>query len=296
MTTIDLRLGDWRTALDDVSEVDAVITDPPYGARTHDDESLSKQVVSATGQATRTRLSYSHFTPDDVREFVDAWIPRCRGWFAAMTSDDLIMVWKEAFEKAGRYAFAPVPWIKKRPRLIGDGPSSWACYIMVCRPRNVEFSRWGCLPGAYLPGARLDGEKTQEHIGGKPLWLMRDLVRDYSKAGNLICDPCAGSGTTLIAAEVEGRRAVGAELDPATYEKAKALIAKPRTIDLFAIARQKKEKAPTPLDLFPEPTMIPCPAECDDGIVITSYASDDGKVITVQEDCETCEGAGEVET
>ena len=295
--TIDLRLGDWRTALDDVSEVDAVITDPPYGARVHDDESLIKQTKSATGQATRTALSYAHWTPDDVHEFVSSWAPRCRGWMLAMTSDDLLMVWKDAYEAAGRYAFAAVPWIQKRPRLIGDGPSSWTCYIMISRPRTVEFSRWGCLPGAYLPGDRLDGEKKQHHIGGKPLWLMRDLVRDYTNHGDLVCDPCAGSGTTLIAAEIEGRRGVGAELDPDTHQKARTLISKPRPINLFAETHvRKKAKPPTPLDLFPEPTMIPCPDECDDGIVITSYTSEDGKVITTEEECRTCVGEGVVQS
>ncbi len=58
-------------------------------------------------------------------------------------------------------------------------------------------------------------------MGGKPLWLMRSLVRDYSRPGDLICDPCAGGGTTLLAAATEGRRAVGAEMDPKHYEIAR---------------------------------------------------------------------------
>jgi DNA modification methylase len=52
--------------------------------------------------------------------------------------------------------------------------------------------------------------------------MMRDIVGDYTRPGDLVCDPCAGGATTLLAAYQTGRRAIGAELDPATYAKAKA--------------------------------------------------------------------------
>jgi site-specific DNA-methyltransferase (adenine-specific) len=212
----DLRWGAWEDELANVVEVDAVITDPPYGARTHDDESLAKQVVNATGQATRSRLGYSAWTPTHVDAFVNSWAPRTKGWFCAFTSHDLIGAWEAAYERHGRYPFAPVPWIARRPRLIGDGPSSWTCYLMVSRPRNREYATWGCLDGAYLPGAR---EETLV-VGGKPLWLMRAIVRDYTRPGELVCDPCAGGGTTLLAAGMEGRRSIGAEVDPDTHARA----------------------------------------------------------------------------
>jgi site-specific DNA-methyltransferase (adenine-specific) len=62
-------------------------------------------------------------------------------------------------------------------------------------------------------------------VGGKPLWLMRELVKDYSRPGELVADCCAGGATTLIAASLEGRRAIGAELDPDTFAKAQTRIA-----------------------------------------------------------------------
>jgi len=46
---------------------------------------------------------------------------------------------------------------------------------------------------------------------------MRAVIRDYSRPGDLIVDPYTGSGTTLLAAAIEGRRAIGAEMDPNTY-------------------------------------------------------------------------------
>jgi DNA modification methylase len=79
------------------------------------------------------------------------------------------------------------------------------------------------------------GKRDDERIvvGSKPLWLMRALVRDYSRPGDLVCDPCAGGGTTLAAARAEGRRSVGAELDPETWRKACERLAKPSTLELF---------------------------------------------------------------
>ena len=228
----ELRLGDHRDVLADVDDIDALIGDPPYGARTHDDASLAKQVVDATGQATRQRLGYSHFTTTDVRGLVDCYAGRVRGWWALFCSHDLIGAYEQAYRSIGLYSFAPVPWVSRRPRLIGDGPSSWCCYLMVARPCTVEFSRWGCLPGAYLPGPNDEGRG--QVVGYKPVWLMRAIVRDYSKPGDLVVDPFAGSGSTLIAAADEGRRAIGAEIDAEHHAKALTRIVAPRTAELFA--------------------------------------------------------------
>lgn len=220
--TIDLRLGRWQDVLADV-ECDLLLTDPPYGERTHRGNS---ERIEGMG---RSALSYDAWSPDNVREFVASWAPRCRGWFASMTSDDLVPVWREAYAAAGLYDFAPVPVLQHRPRLSGDGPGSGTIYLMVARPRSSAFMSWGSLPCWYEAPIDRAG-----HIGGKPLGLVQALVRDYSRRGDLVCDPCAGFATTLIAAAAEGRSAVGAEIDPATHTKAAARIARGYTPSLFA--------------------------------------------------------------
>jgi site-specific DNA-methyltransferase (adenine-specific) len=53
---------------------------------------------------------------------------------------------------------------------------------------------------------------------------MRAIIRDYSRPGDLIVDPCAGGATTLIAAAIEGRRSIGSEMDETTFKKAQARI------------------------------------------------------------------------
>lgn len=209
-----LRLGRWQLALADAGMVDTLITDHPYGARTHASEATREDGHDVDGLAPE----YSHWTAADVMDFAQAWSARVRGWIVAITSHDLIPAWEAAYEAVGRYGFAPVPCVINgmSVRLRGDGPSSCAVYAMVGRPRSAEFARWGTLPGAYT-GSRENGAEGGR---GKPSWLMRALVRDYSRAGDLICDPMAGYGATLIAALDEGRRCIGSELDHAAYDEA----------------------------------------------------------------------------
>jgi methylase of polypeptide subunit release factors len=218
VSPIDLRLGRWQDALADVTTCDAVICDPPYSARTHEGHNaMEEQTMALTGQETREAIAYAEFTAATVAEFVSSWAPRCTGWFASMTSHDLIPAWESAYRSVGLLSFAPVPIIQKRPRLIGDGPSSWAVYLMVARPRNRQMATWGCLPGSYdaptVKGAGI--------AGCKPLGLMRAIVRDYSEPGDLIVDPFCGSGTTALAAAMEGRRCITSEEKPEHYAIAK---------------------------------------------------------------------------
>lgn len=52
------------------------------------------------------------------------------------------------------------------------------------------------------------------HPTCKPISLIMDTIRDCSNIGDIILDPFAGSGTTLLAAERTSRKAYVMELDP----------------------------------------------------------------------------------
>lgn len=239
--TADLRLGRWQDALADVEMVDAVITDPPYSARVHDGHDDGAELANRAGKGwkrsdggvdtfrPRRELNYANWSPDDVDVFVDAWAPRNRGWFVILSDSELCPAYRAAFERNGLTGFQPLPCLipGMTVRMCGDGPSSWAIYANVARPKAL--SKWGTLPGGYYGKP----ERTIA-VGGKPVWLMRALVRDYTKPGDLVCDPCAGGATTLLAAVTEGRLAVGSEMDPETYAKAKARLARGYTPDMFA--------------------------------------------------------------
>ena len=233
---MDLRLGDYREVLADVV-CQAVICDPPYGQRTHQGRRTDRDgrfVRPGSGWVSERGLDYAHWTPDDVSAFVQFWAPRCKGWFACMTSHDLVPHWLAAYDAAGLYSFAPLAIVTpgSNIRLCGDGPSSWTVWLVVARPKTMRA--WGTLPGAYVFGHGGTERKLNPVAGGKSPELMRALVRDYSRPGDLVCDPCAGGGTTLLAAAQTGRRAIGSELDPVTHAKAlKRLANTPVTTDLL---------------------------------------------------------------
>ena len=58
----------------------------------------------------------------------------------------------------------------------------------------------------------------------KPLKIIRTLIRNSSKKGDLICDPFMGSGTTGVAAKIENRSFVGIELSEKYFNAAKKRI------------------------------------------------------------------------
>lgn len=64
------------------------------------------------------------------------------------------------------------------------------------------------LPGAFRSSVR---QADKHHITGKPTDLMRQVVK-ICEPGGVILDPFAGSGTTLVAAKLEGYNYLGIEL------------------------------------------------------------------------------------
>jgi DNA modification methylase len=55
---------------------------------------------------------------------------------------------------------------------------------------------------------------SREHPTMKPVELVRRCLHNSSVPGQVVLDPFAGSGTTLVACHVLGRRGFGMELDP----------------------------------------------------------------------------------
>lgn len=85
---------------------------------------------------------------------------------------------------------------------------------------NVELGRHGryrtnvwAYAGANSFGAGRD-EDLADHPTVKPVAMIMDAIRDCSRRGDIVLDPFAGSGSTLLAAHRTGRRGCGVEIDP----------------------------------------------------------------------------------
>jgi site-specific DNA-methyltransferase (adenine-specific) len=145
-----------------------------------------------------------------------------------MFGDHISVQWAlDEIEEVGWYSFAPVPWAKTgaAPRIAADGPSPHAEFIAVGRPvRKMVKPELRYRPGWYHGSCR---GGTRGFVGSKPLWIMERLLGDYSEPGDVVCDPFAGTGTTLLAARRMGRHAIGAERDESAFALARARLAEP---------------------------------------------------------------------
>lgn len=59
------------------------------------------------------------------------------------------------------------------------------------------------------------------HPTQKPVGVLKELIQTFTDEGDIVIDPCAGSGSTLRAAYELGRPSYGFEVDKGFYKKAK---------------------------------------------------------------------------
>lgn len=77
--------------------------------------------------------------------------------------------------------------------------------------RETAHRRTGAMDTPYLRGETF---RVNAHPTVKPVDLMRHLVRLVTPPGGTVLDPFLGSGTTALAAEMEGFAWVGIEKEP----------------------------------------------------------------------------------
>jgi len=80
-----------------------------------------------------------------------------------------------------------------------------------------------------------DGSKEYPkiHPTQKPVGLLKQLIEIFTDEGDIVIDPCAGSGSTLRAAYELKRPSYGFEVDKNAYKKAKEFMLNDEELDLI---------------------------------------------------------------
>lgn len=69
-----------------------------------------------------------------------------------------------------------------------------------------------------------DSETPKVHPTQKPVPLLRRLIEIFTDKGDTVIDPCAGSGSTLLASAQLGRKAYGFEIKKDFFREANKLV------------------------------------------------------------------------
>lgn len=199
---------------------DAIVTDPPYGT--------GARRRSKRGDMTSLTTLRAQWDVWDV-----AWVYHAApllgpggklvSFCPVQLSGDLV----EAAARCGLPFRCSLHWLKPNPAPHFDGRLSNALEHMMVFGGGTLNSH---LDSNVFTCAS-DQKQRVKHENHKPVDLMRWVIRLVSPQRGWVLDPFCGSGSTLVAAALEERNAVGVELDPdyaaAALAAAKA-VAQPR--------------------------------------------------------------------
>jgi site-specific DNA-methyltransferase (adenine-specific) len=205
--------------------IDALITDPPYSSggqfRGDRDTRGNRKYV---GDETSAELPQFDGDCRDQRSYLlwsTMWIDQARrkmrdGGIAILFTDwRQLPVTTDALQAGGLIWRGIVPWLKPGCRPQQGRFAAGAEYI-VWGSKGALPPAGACHPGWFEELAPRD----REHPAEKPEALMRKLIAIVPERG-VVLDPFTGSGTTLVAAIAEGRRAIGIESTAAYAESSR---------------------------------------------------------------------------
>lgn len=96
--------------------------------------------------------------------------------------------------------------------------------VLLYRDKLPKFNNDGRMVFNCMDYPR-DNKTPKVHPTQKSVPLLEQLIRLFTDPGDVVIDPCAGSGTTLLAARNLGRRAYGFEIKKDFYDAAQNLLA-----------------------------------------------------------------------
>jgi DNA modification methylase len=213
--------------------VHMIWTDPPYGhGNMQGDLQAARVRDGVKGGRVAVAEPIANDTPEEFRELMSKALPEfgrvldsdcccccccCGGggpkptfgWFSLeMDKDPLTFFHAIVWDKSGR----------------GDG-LGWRYrrnyeFVMVSHRKGGKL-RWNEDHKAIPNIMRDTPPINRVHPNEKPFRLVQRFIQAHTKPGDIILDPFMGSGTTCVAAAMEGRKFIGVELDPKYFEIAR---------------------------------------------------------------------------
>ena len=210
--------GDCRDMIGSI-DFDALVTDPPYssGGMVRGDRagagSGAKYVT--TGSAAKEIPDFSGDNRDQrgYAYWLTLWLSECLRIVKPQGVALLFTDWRQlpappdALQAGGWVWRGIVPWYKPASRPQAGRFAASCEYVVWGSQGGMTTDLTSpCLPGFY----QASPPRNREHVTQKPVEVMRELVK-IAPPGGVVLDPFAGSGTTGVAALIEGRRFVGVE-------------------------------------------------------------------------------------
>lgn len=133
--------------------------------------------------------------------------------------------------------------LKANMRIVGNCEYG----LLLYRDKLPKFNNNGKMIFNCIDWERDNSTEEKIHPTQKPLPLLKKLIELFTDEGEVVIDPVAGSGSTLIAAIETNRKAYGFEIDKTFYTKAdnwiKTIKQRKEDIDKYGFAKTELDKA-----------------------------------------------------
>ena len=236
--SVTLYHGDCLEIMPSLSPVDHVVTDSPYSEETHGKTWRSKKMAESGYKkvsAAFDGLGFGAISDADIGRLLAWCAPNCLRWIICFSDIEGVSRWIAMIRGAGLDYIRTCVWDKVdgTPQLTGDRPAVGAEAIVCAHRVGRKVWNGGGKRGVYRHPTNGAERGAKPHPSTKPVRLLSELVADFTDQGETILDPFAGSGTTGVAAKLNGRKAILIEREEKYCEIAAKRLAETRPGRLF---------------------------------------------------------------
>jgi site-specific DNA-methyltransferase (adenine-specific) len=127
--------------------------------------------------------------------------------------------------------------LKANMRIVGNCEYA----LLLFRDKLPKFNNHGNMVFNCLDYPRSDGT-PKIHPTQKPVPLLERFIELFTDENDVVIDPVAGSGTTLLAAKNLNRRAYGFEIKKNFFDDAQKFIASEGQLNIFCMHEEKEKR------------------------------------------------------